>query len=73
MGKELKVINIIVINVGVAKPFRFRWSKSLETGTVPEILKTGIISPIHKGRCRGLAGQYRPVVLTSHLQWWAIR
>ena len=51
----------------LAKPLKYLWSKSLETGTVPEILKTGIITPIHKGGSRGLASQYRPVVLTSHL------
>ena len=51
----------------LATPLCTLWSKSLETGTIPEILKTGIITPIHKGGNKDLASQYRPVVLTSHL------
>lgn len=51
----------------LAKPLQLLWSKSLESGLVPELSKTGIITPIHKGGSKGLPSNYRPVVLTSHL------
>ena len=53
--------------VELANPLKILWTESLATGTVPGILKTGIITPIYKGGNRGTPSQYRPVVLTSHL------
>ena len=51
----------------LALPLRLLWSKSLECGHVPQTLKYGTITPIHKGGSKGIAKNYRPVVLTSHL------
>lgn len=51
----------------LAKPLQELWAKSLANDTVPNTLKTGIITLIHKGGSRGLPKQYRPVVLTSHI------
>lgn len=43
------------------------WRRSLDTGTIPDLLKTANIVPIHKGGNRGTPKNYRPVALTSHL------
>ena len=40
---------------------------SVETGEIPQILKTGLISPIHKGDSVSDPANYRPISLTSHL------
>ena len=39
----------------------------MDSGTIPLLLKTANIVPIHKGGSRGLPKQYRPVALTSHV------
>lgn len=51
----------------LAKPLCLIWRKSLDAGTIPNILKLANIVPIHKGNSRGLPANYRPVALTSHL------
>lgn len=51
----------------LAVPLKIIAAKSLNTGKVPPPLKKGIVTPIHKGGNKGLAKNYRPVVLTSHI------
>ncbi|KAK3863769.1 hypothetical protein Pcinc_030491 [Petrolisthes cinctipes] len=53
--------------LAVPLPLQILWTESLKTGTIPPALKTAIITPIHKGRNKGLLKNYRPVALTSHL------
>ena len=43
------------------------WRKSLEEGCIPDILKTGYITPIYKGGDRKNPQNYRPISLTSHI------
>ena len=43
------------------------WRDCLDKGITPWKLKEGHIIPIHKGGHQGLAANYRPVALTSHL------
>ena len=43
------------------------WRDCLNQGITPWKLKEGHIIPIHKGGHQGLAANYRPVTLTSHL------
>jgi hypothetical protein len=40
---------------------------SFETGEIPDILKLGLISPIHKGGSTSDPANFRPVALTSHI------
>ena len=48
-------------------PLHLIWRRSLNTGQVPQLLKTAHIIPVYKGGCRGTPKNYRPVALTSHL------
>ena len=41
--------------------------QSMAEGTIPEILKSAFVIPVHKGGSRGKASNYRPISLTSHL------
>ena len=44
------------------------WSRSLDTGYIPTLLKSSTITPIYKdGPIKHQAKNYRPVALTSHL------
>ena len=43
------------------------WQHSMSTGTVPKFYKTSNIAPLHKKGSRAIAGNYRPVSLTSHI------
>ena len=43
------------------------WRDCLDQGITPRKLKEGHIIPIHKGGHQGVAANYRPVALTSHL------
>ena len=43
------------------------WKQSFQMGFIPEILKTGIITPIYKGKDRNQPANYRPVSLTSNV------
>ena len=40
---------------------------SFETGDIPDILKLGLVSPIHKGGSTSDPANFRPVALTSHI------
>ena len=51
----------------LAVPLKMLWTKSIETGVIPNKLKEAIITPIHKGGSRGTSSNYRPVALTSHI------
>ena len=51
----------------LSKPLYMIWRKSMDQGRIPQILKTAHIIPIHKGGSRGIAKNYRPIALTSHL------
>jgi hypothetical protein len=51
----------------MAKPLHLIWRKSLDCGKIPQLMKMGNIIPIHKGSSKGVAANYRPVALTSHL------
>ena len=51
----------------LAPPLALIWRKSLETSDIPTICKSATITPIHKGKSRAMAKNYRPVALTSHL------
>ena len=51
----------------LALPLKLLASKSLSTGVVSSPLKEGIVTPIYKGGNKGLAKNYRPVTLTSHI------
>ena len=48
-------------------PLEILWRNSLNQGTIPQLFKTAHIVPIHKGGSKGVAKNYRPVALTSHL------
>ena len=51
----------------LAEPLTLFWSKSFNTGHIPDVLKTQFISPIFKKGDRTDPANYRPVSLTSHL------
>ena len=51
----------------ISRPLHMIWQKSLNTGTIPGLCKTANIVPIHKGKSRAIAKNYRPVALTSLL------
>ena len=51
----------------ISKPLYHLWRKCLDRGITPIKLKEAHIIPIHKGGHQGLAANYRPVALTSHL------
>ena len=51
----------------LAEPLGKLWRCSLDTGVIPQILKTANVCPIYKGGDRSLPKNYRPVALTSHL------
>ena len=43
------------------------WKASLQQEIIPTDLLLVLVSPVHKGGSRGVAKNYRPVALTSHL------
>ena len=49
----------------LATPLFKIWRSSLDSGTVPDVCKFAHIIPIHKGKSRALAKNYRPIALTS--------
>jgi len=51
----------------LSTPLFMIWRDSLDGGSIPELMKSANIVPIHKGGSRGVPKQYRPVALTSHL------
>ena len=48
------------------QPIYFFWRSSMDSGSIPPDLLLVLVSPVHKGGCRGVAKNYRPVALTSH-------
>ncbi len=53
--------------ISLSKPLFQLWRKCLDRGITPCKLKEAHIIPIYKGGHQGLAVNYRPVALTSHL------
>ena len=52
----------------ISIPLEMIWTKSFETGEIPEIFKLAHVIPLHKpGLHRSSPSSYRPVSLTSHL------
>ena len=51
----------------LARPLALMWRRSLDSGEIPTLLKTSVITPIHKGGEKHIPKNYRPVALTSHL------
>ena len=51
----------------LAEPLFLIWRESLDSGNIPQILKTADVVPIHKGGSLGISANYRPVALTSHI------
>ena len=49
------------------KPLTGLWRDCLDLGITPEKLKDAHIIPVHKGGNQGVAANYRPIALTSHL------
>lgn len=43
------------------------WRRSLDNGYIDQLLKRASITPIHKGGDKGMAKNYRPIALTSHV------
>ena len=53
--------------MSLAYPILLLWKHSLETGCVPKIYKTQIITPVHKKSSKAEPENYRPISLTSHI------
>ena len=51
----------------LARPLCLLWRASLDTGDIPDMLKTSVITPIYKKGSKLLPENYRPVALTSHI------
>jgi len=51
----------------IVLPLSIIWRNILNKGITPKLLKTGHISPVYKKGNQGLAENYRPVALTSHV------
>ena len=51
----------------LSRPLFILWRASLDQGSIPSDLLLVLISPVHKGGSRGIAKNYRPVALTSHI------
>jgi hypothetical protein len=54
-------------NISLSVPLTKFWRKCIETGEIPQSLKTAIITPQHKSGSRALPANYRPIALTSHI------
>ena len=49
-------------------PLLILWKKSMETGNIPEVLRTAYVAPILKpGGSKSITADYRPDSLTSHI------
>ena len=51
----------------LSSPLSQIWRNSLKYGEIPEVCKSALITPIHKGNSKAIPKNYRPVALTSHL------
>jgi len=48
-------------------PILLLWKASMSAGVIPNLLRKALITPIFKSGSRGLAKNYRPIALTSHI------
>ena len=64
---DLPVLLLKKCKDALSKPIHMIWQHSMSTGTVPKFYKTSNIAPLHKKGSRAIAGNYRPVSLTSHI------
>ncbi|KAK3888729.1 hypothetical protein Pcinc_007204 [Petrolisthes cinctipes] len=48
-------------------PLHILFRNSIDTGIIPQQLKTAKIIPVYKGGSKGEAKNYRPIALTSHI------
>ena len=53
--------------LSLSKPLCQLWRDCVDLGITPWSLKEAHIIPIHKGGHQGLAANYRPIALTSHI------
>ena len=51
----------------LATPLHRLWRDCLDRGITPSVLKAAHVIPVHKGGHQGVAANYRPIALTSHL------
>lgn len=51
----------------LATPLYLLWRCSLDSGSIPGLMKSALVVPIHKGDSRAVPQNYRPISLTSHL------
>ena len=51
----------------LSKPLNILWHRSMESGKVPDCLKTTDIIPLHKKDSLGCPENYRPIANSSHL------
>ena len=51
----------------LSHPLFLIYRRSLDVGKVPKCLKIGKVTPLYKSGSRGVAANYRPITLTSHL------
>ena len=63
----LSAILLKKCKTSLAKPLYSLWRDCLDHGITPSKLKEAHIIPIHKGGNQGVASNYRPIALTSHL------
>ena len=53
--------------LAISEPLYHLWRDCLDKGITPSKLKEAHIIPMHKGEHQGVAANYRPIALTSHL------
>lgn len=51
----------------LSEPLHILFRNSLDTGIIPQQLKSAKITPVYKGGSKGEAKNYRPIALTSHI------
>ena len=66
-GFPTVMLNKCRTSLAYAYPLFLIWRKSVNEGIVPNSCKLGNIIPIHWGKSRAIAKNYRPVALTSLL------
>lgn len=63
---EFPAILLISCYNEFTKPLQM-FNRSFQTLIIPELMKKGRITPVHKERLRNEPSNYRPVALTSHI------
>ena len=48
-------------------PLKILWKSSMNTVSIPDEMKLGLITPVYKGGSRSEPANYRPITLTSHI------